>query len=130
MATGRSELFTIDVDFDATPEEFSSDSPLLCPTGDAETFFRFGTGREVSRATSFHLWKEIVCDDGSGSFVIGLNAATNFVVGEGTVGGWRVIDGSGTGDYEGLTGGGNIVGFFDDGNVDIHDHYFGSLSIR
>ena len=69
-----------------------------------------------------------MCDDDSGSFVIGVNAASNFVVGDGTTGGWRIQPGSGTGAYVGLSGGGSVVGI--DSHtppIDLNDHYFGSL---
>jgi hypothetical protein len=124
----RSELFTIDIDLDGGGgERFTSDSPLLCPSGEAFTDFHHGGGNFVV-AGSFHLTKLIVCDDDSGSFVIRVNAGTNFVVGDGTTGGWSVVPGSGTGDYEGLRGGGNIVGINSDTPpIDLTDHYFGSL---
>ncbi len=124
---GRSELFTIAIDLDTGVERFASDSPLLCPEGDAFTDFHHGNGNFVE-AGSFHLEKLIVCDDGSGSFVIGVNAGTNFVVGDGTTGGWNVVPGSGTGAYTGLSGGGSVVGVDSDTPpIDLNDHYFGSL---
>ena len=100
---------------------------MLCPSGDAFTDFHHGGGNFV-KAGSFHLAKLIVCDDDSGSFVIRVNAGTNFVVGDGTTGGWSVQPGSGTGAYVGLSGGGSVVGI--DSHtppIDLNDHYFGSL---
>lgn len=123
----RSELFTIAIDLDAGTERFASDSPLLCPAGDAFTDFHHGNGN-FDQAGSFHLAKLIVCDDDSGSFVIGVNAGTNFVVGDGTTGGWRIQPGSGTGAYVGLSGGGSVVGINSHTPpVDLNDHYFGSV---
>ena len=125
----RTQLFTIQIDLDTNTETFASDTSLLCPTGAAITDFHFGAGN-FNRAGSFHLAKLIVCDDGSGSFVIGVNAGTNFVVGNGTNGGWRVVPGSGTGDYAGLSGGGSVVGINGDGApIDLVDHYYGSLTL-
>jgi len=130
-AAAAPELFTIEIDLDSDPavETFESDSPLLCDSGTATTFFDHAGGREdVSRAATFHLVKLIECDDGSGSFVITVNAAANFVVGVGTVGGWSVVPGSGTGDYTGLVGGGRVVGInTTEGDIDLVDHYYGSL---
>ena len=41
------------------------------------------------------------------------------------------MPGSGTGDFEGLTGGGTVVGInSDEAPIDLVDHYFGSLRIR
>src|SRR4051812_3547553 len=83
----RTQLFTIAIDLDASTETFASDTTVLCPTGAAVTDFHFGAGN-FNQAGTFHLAKLITCDDGSGSFVIGVNAASNFVVGNGTTGGW------------------------------------------
>ena len=104
----RPAIITIAIDLDTNTETFTTDSALLCPSGDAYTDFHFGAGNFVQAGT-FHLTKLLVCEDG-GSFVIRVNAGANFVVGDGTNGGWSVVPGSGTGDYEGLHGGGNIVG--------------------
>ena len=128
----RSAVIEIAIDFnDPGPavERFTTDSPLLCSEGDALTdFHRFGGGW-ASAGGSFHLNKQLVCDDGSGSFVITVDAGINFVVGSGTQGGWSVVPGSGTGDYEGLTGGGNVVGVnqTDGGDVDLIDFYYGRV---
>jgi len=127
------ELITISIDFPNDPtaaatERFVTSSPLLCPSGDAFTDFMHGSGNDHSRAASFHLTKLLVCDDGSGSFRIRVDAASNFVVGDGTVGGWSVVPGSGIGAYTGLVGGGNVVGNnIHEGDIDLVDHYFGSL---
>ena len=61
------------------------------------------------------------CDDGS-TLTIELDAAIAAPHG-GTAGGWRIIDG--TGDYEGATGGGFIVGEFYEGG--IVDEYRGVI---
>jgi len=129
VLAGRSAIFTIAIDLDTGTETFTSDSPLLCPSGTATTSFEFGAGN-FGAAGSFHLTKELVCADGSGSFVIRVDAATNFVVGDGTNGGWSVVPGSGTGDYAGLMGGGSIVGVNSDTPpIDLIDSYYGSLRL-
>jgi hypothetical protein len=126
VGAGQPELFTIEVDLDTNEEVFIGLSPLVCASGEAITDFHHGSGTPTSRANTFHLAKEIVCPDGS--FWIRVDAAGNFVARNGTVGGWTVIKGSGTGAYEGLTGAGQIVGDFVDTPVeDIVDHYYGWL---
>jgi hypothetical protein len=120
-------ILTIDIDLDTGVETFVSDHDALCPSGDAYTDFEFGAGN-FQAAGTFHLTKLLVCADGSGSFVLRIDAASNFVVGEGTTGGWSVVPGSGTGDYVGLKGGGHVVGINSDTQpIDLTDHYFGSL---
>jgi hypothetical protein len=126
----RPPIITIEIDFDSqSAEAFTTSSPLLCPSGDAFTDFHHGAGN-FNQAGSFHLNKLLVCDDGSGSWLITVDAGTNFVHGNGTTGGWSVIPGSGTGDYEGLHGGGNVVGTNSDTPpIDLTDRYFGSIEL-
>ena len=122
------ELFSIEVDLDTGDEAFIGHSSLVCASGQAITEFHHGSGTPTSRANTFHLAKEIVCPDGS--FWIRLDASGNFVARNGTVGGWTVIKGSGSGAYEGLAGAGQIVGDFlgdEDEPLDIIDHYYGWL---
>jgi hypothetical protein len=122
-------LITIAIDLDTGVETFTTDSPLLCPSGDATTDFERGAGN-FGAAGSFHLTKLLTCDDGSGSFVIRVDAGANFVVGNGTTGGWSVVPGSGTGAYVGLRGGGSLVGTNTDTQpIDLIDSYFGSLRL-
>jgi hypothetical protein len=126
-ANARSSVITIAIDLDAGLETFTTDSPLLCPTGVAYTDFHFGAGNFWAAGT-FHLDKLLVCDDDSGSFVIAVNAGSNMLRGTGTQGGWSVVPGSGTGDYAGLQGGGSIFGIPGDGDpIDLVDHYYGSV---
>lgn len=101
-------------------ETFTATGGVICPSGTATTNFdHFGGG---PRAGSFHLTKDLVCDDGSGSFTIAVNAATVF--GSPTdQGGWAVL--GGTGSYSTLSGGGNVVGTYVTGG--IIDSYTGSL---
>jgi hypothetical protein len=128
-AAARPAVITIAIDLDAGTETFTADSPLLCPSGDAYTDFHFGAGN-FREAGTFHLDKLLVCNDGSGSFVIRVDAGANFVVGDGTTGGWSVVPGSGTGDYVGLQGGGNIVGINSHTPpIDLTDYYYGSVRL-
>jgi hypothetical protein len=122
-------IITIEIDLDTGVETFTTDSPLLCPSGQAVTDFERGAGNFWA-AGSFHLTKMLTCDDGSGSFVIRVDAASNFLVGDGTAGGWSVVPGSGTEAYSGLRGGGSIVGVNSDTPpIDLTDSYFGSLRL-
>ena len=117
----------IDLDTEPSTETFTTASPLLCPSGDAYTDFHRGAGN-FNQAGSFHLNKLLVCGDGSGSWLIRVDAGANFVHGNGTTGGWSVVPGSGTGDYEGLQGGGNVVGINSDTQpIDLTDRYYGSV---
>ena len=107
---------TITLDSSASGETFTTTGSILCPSGTAETFFHHFGGGDV--AGSFHLFKELTCTDGSGTFIIKVNAATVF--GSPTdQGGWSVV--SGTIDYVGLNGGGNLVGtYYDGGIIDLY----------
>src|SRR3954453_21514130 len=129
VTAARSQLFTIAIDLDTGSETFASDTALVCARRASFTEFHFGAGN-FNQAGSFHLAKLIVCDDGSGTFVIGVNAGENFVVGDGTTGGWRVVPGSGTVDCAGLNGDGSIVWVATSaGPIDLVDHYYGSLKL-
>lgn len=122
-------IITIEIDLDTGVETFTTDTPLLCPSGDATTDFERGAGN-FRTAGTFHLTKLLTCDDGSGSFVIRVDAASNFLVGDGTNGGWSVVPRSGTEDYVGLRGGGSVVGVNSDSPpIDLTDSYFGSLRL-
>lgn len=128
VGAGSTEVFRIAIDLDSPTgvEDFTGVSPLVCATGEAHTDFHFGTGTGTSRAFTFHLAKLIDC--GNGSFWISVDAAANQVAKDGTVGGWTVIKGSGTGAYEGISGGGNIVGINShEPPIDLVDHYYGVL---
>src|SRR5262245_3288673 len=59
-------------------ETFTTTGGALCPSGTATTDFDHFGGSAHGRAGSFHLTKELVCNDGSGTFTIRVNAATVF----------------------------------------------------
>ena len=129
VGAGSTLQFKIEVDLDegGVGEQFIGVSPLVCDSGEASTDFHFGTGTPTSRAFTFHLAKLIDCGGGN-TFWIRLDAASNQVVGRGTVGGWTVVKGSGTGDLAGISGGGSIVGEPGDGDpYELIDHYYGVL---
>ena len=111
---------TITVNSLSSGETFTATGGVVCPSGTATTDFRKFAGGGA--AGSFHLTKTLVCDDGSGSFTIVVNAATVFGT-PNDQGGWAVL--SGDGQYATLHGGGNLVGtYVADG---IIDSYTGSL---
>jgi hypothetical protein len=112
------EQTTITTTVNATTgaETFTATGSILCPSGTVTTEVDHVGG--IGPAASFHRTKTLVCTDGSGSFTIGVNAATN---GRSPTeqGGWYVI--AGTGDYEDLNGGGNAMGtYFLNGQVDVY----------
>ena len=118
---------TITIDFEVG-ETFTATGPVLCPSGSAvSTQDHFGGNFRV--VGTFHLTKLLTCDnDPENTFTIKVDAGNTFKKGM-TTGGWSVV--SGTGDYSGLRGGGNIVGIAQDGGgagvVDLIDHYTGQV---
>lgn len=101
-------VITIDVNF-TTGETFTATGGVVCDSGIAVTdpVFAAGGGRQGRGVLSFHLIKTLTCDDGSGSFMIRVDAATA-PTSPGTIGGFAVV--GGTGDYSGLHGAGALVG--------------------
>ena len=108
--------------FDGSPGVFTSDGSIVCATGTTSND-TFATGFPSDRGALFHVRKTITCDDGSGTFVLQIQAQTGFRA-DGTLGPWVVL--SGTGDYEDLRGTGSVVGTFFPGG--ISDVYAGWLS--
>ena len=93
---------TLDVDFVGGTETFTADGGF-CPVGTAETVDNVRTGGPTG---VFHVSKVFTCANGS-TLAIDLDAVFQNKR-NGTVGGWRVI--GGTGDYAGASGGGQING--------------------
>jgi hypothetical protein len=112
----------IDIVFGVS-EDFTTTGGVLCPSGTAVTdpVFAAGFGRMGRGAGTFHLIKTLTCDDGSGTFQIKVNAGPTPT---GTIGSFAVM--GGTGAYEGLNGGGMLVGTATD--VGITDLYTGRLT--
>jgi hypothetical protein len=117
-------VITIDVNF-TTGETFTATGGVVCASGIAVTdpVFAAGGGRQGRGVLSFHLIKTLTCDDGSGSFMIRVDAATA-PRSPGTIGGFAVI--GGTGDYSGLHGAGSLIGTNQPSG--ILDVYTGRLS--
>jgi hypothetical protein len=111
---------TLTVDNFGGTETFVATGGFCASGTSTSSNFRFAGG---GRAGTFHLDKTFICDGGVGSLLIRLNAATA----NGSTqdqGGWKVI--SGTGAYEGIRGGGNLVGTYT--STGVIDHYVGVLT--
>jgi hypothetical protein len=120
-ASAASSSVEVDLHIDfATGETFTASG--FCPAGEAVTYNFMQVGFR-GRATTFHLYKDLICDDGSGILTIRVEASAVFGF-PGTIGGWNVV--GGTGDYAEVRGGGSIVGIGFDGGLD--DHYTGRLT--
>jgi hypothetical protein len=125
-APATESVITIDVLFDG-PETFTATGGVVCESGTATTegFANFG-GRKNRGVFTFHIVKTLTCDDDSGTFKLLVNAATS-PNSPGTVGGFAA--GQGTGDYEGLHGGGHLVGTALPDGSGVTDVYTGTLTI-
>jgi hypothetical protein len=133
-------VFTIDIVFDDPntqanegSEVFHSDGSVICATGSAVTdpVFVAGFGRQGRGNGTFHLEKTLTCTRvvNRQTIVIGTVRIAVDAAGTktGTIGGWTVRDG--TGEYSGITGGGQIVGLGDPGSgLDLRDYYTGRLT--
>lgn len=120
-------MFTVVEQFSdpPSPGTFASDGSIVCASGTTENA-AFGSGFESERGEIFHVRKTIVCDDGSGTFTLQLQARIGFNVGEMTSGPWVVL--RGTGDYVNLHGRGTVAGTQFPGGVS--DAYVGWLAHR
>jgi hypothetical protein len=126
VSAATESVITIDVTFDG-PEYFTATGGVICDAGTATTdgFANFG-GRKNRGVFTFHIVKTLVCDDGSGTFKLLVNAAASRTS-PGTVGAFAA--GQGTGDYVGLHGGGSLVGTGRPDGSGILDVYTGMLTI-
>jgi hypothetical protein len=80
---------------------------LVCPSGYAVNVRHSDTGWQSSFAWSYHVWKQFICEDGSGTFIIKLEGRWEGLGGTGT---WMILEGSG--DYANLHGRGDAEAFF------------------
>ena len=110
---------TIDANFQTGVETFSA-SGGFCASGTSGTSNLAIVGG--GHGLTFHLDKTLTCDDGSGSLVIAVNAATHAAHPE-DQSGWAVM--GGTGRWAAASGGGNLVGTYTD--TGVIDQYTGSL---
>jgi hypothetical protein len=84
------------------------DAGLICPTGTATDIYNRGQGWESNIGTNYFVLKQFVCDNGSGTFTLQLEARV--VYPDKDTANWNVK--SGTGPYAGLHGTGKDVGEF------------------
>jgi hypothetical protein len=114
-SAGRTTI-SVDNNFSTGDAPFTTTGGVLCPAGTSTTDSILITNRTGNgRAFTFHGVKTFTCDDGSGSFRIRFDAATTAGSPQ-DQGGWSVIDG--TGRYATISGGGNLVGTYDDEGID------------
>ena len=106
-AAGGAVRITLDVNFDTGVEAFTA-TGAFCAAGTAETTDNWSTGfGRAGRAGVFHVTKVFTCENGKDSITVDLDAAFIGFRG-GTIGGWKVVEG--TGAYAAARGGGQIVG--------------------
>jgi hypothetical protein len=116
--------FTVVEFFDGSPGTFASDGSVVCATGTTSNQ-TFASGFQSNLGAIFHVRKTITCGDGSGTFVLQIQAQVG-IRGPDAEGPWTVL--SGTGDYATLRGAGGVVGAQVPGGVS--DVYTGWLSLR
>jgi hypothetical protein len=122
QAAASSTTITLDSNFETGVETITATGDVLCDSGTAETFGLRVVGGP--RTATFHLFKTLTCDDGSGTFTIGVEAKVVFGAPTDN-GGWWVV--GGTDDYATLQGGGNLLGtYYEGGVVDV---YTGKVSL-
>jgi hypothetical protein len=124
-APPQTQTFTVVEQFEPESGEFTSDGSVVCASGTTSNN-TFGSGFQSDRGVIFHVRKTITCDDGSGTFILQLQARLGFNVGDMTFGPWVVL--SGTGDYANLRGAGTVTGTQTEGGVT--DVYVGWLALR
>ncbi|HEY3548828.1 MAG TPA: hypothetical protein VGK17_22375 [Propionicimonas sp.] len=119
-APGAAEIM-LTADFATGVETFTS-TGAFCSSGTAQTSdLRIVGG---NGGLTFHLVKNLVCSDGSGSLMISVDAATSLGRPWQDQGGWSVQ--GGTGQWAGASGGGNLVGAYVPGGV--IDDYVGVIA--
>ena len=131
-ATPLSEVYIeVETSFLGAPSPFVASGPavddgLICETGDVVEDSSKVTGFS-SNGFNAQVIKHFICDDGSGEFLVNLQARIDFR--KGVSFNWNVI--SGTGDYENLHGAGSGSGTggvpCGDPNLCILDLYDGGL---
>jgi hypothetical protein len=86
---------------------------LVCATGETYPLRGSATGWQSNRVANFHVLKEFVCDDDSGSFFVKLEVHYAFATTpEHSEFNWTIK--GGTGDYEDLHGSGSGMGLYAD----------------
>lgn len=98
------------------------DDGLICDHGVTYTLEGRASGWQSDRLVNFHVFKEFVCDDGSGSFFVKLEVRSDFTkTPEYNEFNWTIQ--GGTGDYEHLRGSGQGMGLYTtpDGVTDVYE---------
>ncbi len=124
-APPQTTTFTVVENFVTQTGVFTSDGSVVCLSGTTSND-AFASGFQSDRGVIFHVRKTITCDDGTGTFILQLQARLGFNVGGMTFGPWVVL--SGTGRYENLHGVGTVTGTQTGGGV--RDLYVGRLALR
>ena len=124
-APPQTQTFTVVEQFEPESGVFTSDGSVVCASGTTSNN-TFGSGFQSDRGVIFHVRKTITCNDGTGTFILQLQARLGFNVGDMTFGPWVVL--SGTGRYENLRGAGTVTGTSLPGGVS--DLYVGWLALR
>ena len=124
-APPQTQTFTVVEQFEPQSGVFTSDGTVVCASGTTSNN-TFGSGFQSNRGVIFHVRKTITCNDGSGTFILQIQARLGFNVGDMTFGPWVVL--SGTGDYANLNGRGTVTGTQTAGGVS--DLYVGWLALR
>lgn len=97
--------------FETGDTTFTTSGGPLCPSG-----ITLDEARVVGEgaAITFHVDRTLVCDDGSGTFTVQIQAVVHPCNGT-NKGAWVIQDG--TGAYEQLHGAGQLIGTYDTGNA-------------
>lgn len=97
------------------------DAGLVCPAGVIHDLQGKATGAG-EQGINFHVTKEFICADGSGSFIIQLEARVDY---KGDNGNWVLKGGSGA--YADLHGSGSLVGIYYEDGSGIQDIFTGKV---
>jgi len=125
-APPQDTTFSVVEQFEAQTGVFTSDGSVVCASGTTSND-AFASGFQSDRGLIFHVRKTITCDDGSGTFILLIQASLGFNGGfEATSGTWVVL--SGTGRYSTLRGQGTVIGTEMESGVS--DAYEGWLALR
>jgi hypothetical protein len=98
------------------------DAGLICSTGIATDIYNVGRGTESNRGATYLVLKQFVCNDGSGTFTMKLEARVDF---RGDNAYWNIS--SGTELYKDLQGAGKDTGEFFDDYSGVTDYISGKV---
>jgi hypothetical protein len=101
------------------------DAGVVCTDGDVIDLFNKASGFQSGLGINFQVVKEFRCEDGSGSFIVKLQARLDFRAGTDNFA-WVIVGGSDA--YTDLHGSGSGVGI-DPAPEFIHDVYDGGVHV-